>query len=166
MVSLSIEVPPSFFVQGFQQYMTQAALSADCANILLKLLFALTGVCVCVRGWVGRMCTEAVETERPWVVFRQDQLVPLHPSPSISKAGFLAPERTLITQGSCVLPINLRLPMSEALLAIHRMPAPAAGKATGRQLLPPSVLLPSPSPEIVTGDSAPRPATSPESSDI
>lgn len=45
--------------------------------------------------------------------------------------------------------------MSEAPLAVHRMPAPTAGKATDLQLLPSSVLLPYPGPEE-TGGSSPR----------
>ena len=45
--------------------------------------------------------------------------------------------------------------MSEAPLAVHRMPAPAAGKATGLQQLPPSVLLPYPG-RKETGGSSPR----------
>lgn len=63
--------------------------------------------------------------------------------------------------------------MSEAPLAVHRMPAPTAGKATDLQLLPSSVLLPYPGPEetggssprSLRGDSAPRPGTSQETSD-
>ena len=48
------------FVQGFQQYMTQVAWSADCANILLKLLFAMTCVCVCVcvLGGAWKECAQ------------------------------------------------------------------------------------------------------------
>ena len=132
-------------------------------------------VCVCVRGWVGRMCTETVETERPWVIFRQElraknqetYLFLCIPVPLSARLNSLLPKGPSLHRGVMCSPLsNLRLPMSEALLAVHRTPAPAVGKATGRQLLPPSGLLPSPSPEIVTANSPPRPGTSPESSDI